>query len=161
MDWMLSNGITTWFIICTTRIDDKFKDCAVAILTGIMRCCMPRLIVTPQYLCAVCFYKGLNWNQQPESCNRKKQISNLLNQYIRNSAYSCYIRTTYECRKGQHCTTPMCYVIVFSSLAHTHTHTHPPTHTHTHTHSQIHTHMGLFFYVSSPMSVFHSINFTS
>ena len=67
VDWMLSNGIMTWFIIGTLRINDKLEDGTVAMLTGIMCCGMPKIITTPQYFCAMCFYKRLNWKQQPKS----------------------------------------------------------------------------------------------
>jgi len=67
MDWMLTNFVTTRFIVETMRIDDKLEDCTVAIQTGVVCWCVPRVIVTSQDLLAVCFYECLNWNQQPVS----------------------------------------------------------------------------------------------
>jgi len=67
MDGMLTSCITAWFVIGTTRINNKLEDCTVAVQTSVVCRCVPRLIVTPQYLSTVRFYKGLNWNQQPTS----------------------------------------------------------------------------------------------
>lgn len=65
VDRMLTSSVSTWFVISTVRIDDKLEDRSEAIQTSVVCCGVTRLVMTPQYLCTVCFYEGLNWNQQP------------------------------------------------------------------------------------------------
>ena len=94
MDRMLANFITTWFIINTARINDKFEDCTVAIQTGIVCWRVPHVIITSQDLLTICFYEGLNWNQQPVS---EQQNNTWNDQHISTLAVWLYLYSNHAC----------------------------------------------------------------